>query len=136
MSRQLFVNLPVKNLEKSKEFFTTLGFTFNPQFTDDKGACMIIDEGHVYAMLISESFYETFITKDIADASKTSEVIISLTCDSREQVDEMIANAVAAGAITQKSQDLGWMYQKGFLDLDGHHREIFFMDMSKMPQQA
>lgn len=136
MSRQIFVNMPVKDLQKSIEFFTKVGFTFNPQFTNDKGACMIIDEGHIYAMLITEEFYKTFITKDIADSSQTSEMIVSVTCESREQVDQMLASAVSAGAITQKSQDHGWMYQKGFLDLDGHHWEIFFMDATKAPQQA
>ncbi len=94
---------------------------------------MIIDEDHIYSMLITHEFYRTFISKEIADATKTSEVIMSVTCESREQVDIMINNAIAAGGTEQKNQDLGRMYQKGFLDLDGHHRELFFMDPSQIP---
>lgn len=136
MSKQIFINLPVKDLQRSIEFFTKLGFTFNPQFTDENATCMIIDENHIYSMLIVEKFYQTFITKEIADATKTSEVIISVALDSKEQVDAMANNALAGGATEQKSQDMGWMYQKGFLDLDGHHREIFRMDATQAPQQA
>lgn len=136
MAKQIFVNLPVKDLEKSKEFFGKLGFTFNPQFSNEQGACMIIDDGHIYAMLITHELYKTFVTKEIADGTKTSEVILSLDCENREAVDNIINSAIAAGATEQKSQDLGWMYQKGFLDLDGHHWEVFFMDQSAMPSQA
>ena len=136
MSKQVFINLPVKDLNQSMDFFKKLGFAFNPQFTNEQGACMIIDENHIYAMLITHELYKTFISKEVADATKTSEVIVSLNCATREEVESMINSAIAAGAVEQKSQDLGWMYQKGFLDLDGHHWEAFFMDPSAMPQQA
>ncbi len=112
MSKQIFINLPIQDLNKSVEFFTKLGFTFNPQFTDAHATCMIVDDGHIYAMLITHEMYKGFITKEIADARKTSEVILSLDCGSREAVDAMRNSAIAAGATEQKSQDMGWMYQK------------------------
>lgn len=136
MSKQIFINLPVQDLSKSREFFTKLGFSFNPQFSNEQGACMIVDDGHIYAMLITPELYKTFVTKEIADATKTSEVILSLNCENRGAVDAMMQKALDAGATEQKSQDMGWMYQRGFLDLDGHHWEIFFMDESAVPQQA
>lgn len=106
MSKQIFINLPIQDLAKSVEFFTKLGFTFNPQFTDKHATCMIIDDGHIYAMLITHETYKGFITKEIADATKTSEVILSLDCGSREAVDAMRNSAMAAGATEQKSQDM------------------------------
>src|SRR5688572_2335535 len=97
MARQIFVNLPIKNMEKSQAFFGKLGFTFNPQFTNEQGACMVISEGSNYAMLLVEPFFQSFIKKSIADATKTTEVLICLSCESRAEVDELVKKALAAG---------------------------------------
>jgi predicted lactoylglutathione lyase len=132
MKKMIFVNLPVEDLDRSKDFFAKLGYTYNPQFTDENAACMVISE-EIFAMLLIKEFYKNFIKKDIADASKTSEVIITLTCESRAEVDEMLTKALAAGATETLTMDEGWMYQRGFADLDGHLWEYFYMDMSAMP---
>ena len=133
MAKQIFINLPVKDLTKSVSFFKKLGFKFNPQFTDDKAACMIIGE-NIYAMLLLEKFFKTFTSKEIADAKKTTEVLIAIDAESRQSVDEMIRKAVEAGGSTYRNpQDNGWMYGHSFADLDGHQWEILYMDESKMP---
>jgi predicted lactoylglutathione lyase len=130
MSTKIFVNLPVKNLDKSIEFFSKLGYTFNAQFTDEKATCMIITED-IYVMLLVESFFQTFTKKQIADAKKMTESIICLSAENREKVDEMVNKAVAAGAATPfPSVDHGFMYQWGYEDLDGHQWEIMYMDPS------
>lgn len=134
MARQIYVNLPVKDLNKSVEFFTKLGFTFNPQFTDENATCMIVDE-NIFVMLLVEPFFKSFTKKDICDTSTSNESIIALSSDSRNQVDEMVDKAIAAGG-TQPNEttDQGWMYSRAFLDLDGHMWEPVYMDMSGMPQ--
>ncbi len=133
MATQIFVNLPVKDLIKTVEFFTKLGFKFNPQFTDKNATCMIISE-NIFVMLLVEEFFKTFTKKEICDSSKSTEVILSLSADSKEKVNEMIIQAVKAGASTpNKPQDHGWMYVNGFQDLDGHLWEVVFMDLSKLP---
>src|SRR5262245_42885990 len=127
---KIFVNLPVKNLPKSKDFFEKLGFKFNAQFSDDTGACMIISE-HAYAMLLTHPKFKTFAPKAIADATKTTEVLVALSCENRAKVDERVAKAVAAGGKTyNKAKDYGFMYGHGFQDLDGHVWEVFYMDAS------
>lgn len=134
MATQIFVNLPVKQLDKSIEFFTALGFKFNPQFTNEKATCMIVSDS-IYVMLLVESFFKTFTPKPICDATQSTEVLLCLSSDSRGAVDEMVRKAVAAGATTpSKPQDHGFMYQHGFQDLDGHLWEIMYMDMSAMPK--
>jgi uncharacterized protein len=134
MTRQIFVNLPVKDLNKSIEFFTQLGFTFNSQFTDENATCMIIGE-HIFAMLLVEKFFKTFITKEICDTTKSAEVLVALSFDSRAEVDAIVAKAIAAGGTTYKEpSDMGFMYQHGFQDLDGHIWEIFFMEPSAVNQ--
>jgi uncharacterized protein len=134
MSTQIFVNLPVKDLSRSIDFFTRLGFSFNPQFTDDKGTCMIVGSD-IFVMLLAEEFFKTFTKKEISDARKTTEVILSLSYKSREKVDEAVKKAVAAGAKTpNEPQDFGWMYQSGFEDPDGHLWEVFYMDINAMPK--
>lgn len=126
----IFVNLPVKDLNRSKEFFGALGFTFNPQFTDENAACMIIGE-KIFSMLITEQYFTTFTPKKIADARTTSEVLIALSCGSREEVGEMVQKAVAAGGKTyNEAKDHGFMLQHGFEDPDGHIWEVFYMDPS------
>lgn len=134
MPSKIFVNLPVKDLKRSIDFFTHLGFSFNPQFTDDKAACLVINEGSIYAMLLTEPMFKNFTKKEIADASKTTEVLIAIDADSREQVDEMVKKAVeACGSVYAKPADHGWMYQHSFADPDGHQWEILYMDESKLP---
>lgn len=135
MAKQIFVNLPVKDLSKSKEFFGKLGFEFNPQFTDENAACMIISE-NIFAMLLTENFFKNFTKKDIADATKTTEVLLAIDAESKEEVDEMVRKAIDAGGSSYSDpQDHGWMYQSAFADLDGHQWEIVYSDMSKFPTE-
>lgn len=135
MPSKIFVNLPVKDLNKSKEFYTALGFSINPQFTDEKAACIVISES-IYAMLLTEPFFKTFTPKQIADAQQTTEVLLALDAESREKVDEMVRKAVAAGgSIYRDSEDHGWMYGHSFADPDGHQWEVLYMDESAVPQQ-
>jgi len=134
MAKQIFVNLPVKNLNNSMEFFKKLGFTFNPQFTNDNAACMIVGE-NIYAMFLVEKYFKTFTKKEISDAKKTTEVLIAIDATSRQEVDEMVNKAVdAGGSIYREPQDHGWMYEHSFADLDGHQWEVAYMDVSKMPK--
>jgi predicted lactoylglutathione lyase len=134
MSTQIFINLPVKDLDKSVAFFTALGYTFNPQFTDKNATCMIVSDEHSYVMLLVEPFFKTFTHKPIADANKTTEVLICLSCDSRSTVDAMVKKALTAGGSTPNPpQDHGFMYQHGFQDLDGHLWELVYMDPSFAP---
>lgn len=128
MARMIFVNLPVKDLNKSVEFFTKMGYTFNPQFTDEKATCMIISDT-IYVMLLVENFFQTFTKKAIADASKVTESIICLSADSRQHVDDLMNSAIAAGGTDSGNvQDQGFMYVRGYDDLDGHRWEIMWMD--------
>lgn len=135
MAKQIFINLPVKDLKKTMAFFEKIGFTFNMQFTDDKAACMIIGE-NIYVMLLLEKFFKTFTNKEIADAKKTTEVLIAIDAESRQSVDEMIKKAVVAGGSTYRNpQDNGWMYGHSFADLDGHQWEVLYIDIEKMPKE-
>ena len=137
MSRKIFVNLPIKNMEKSQTFFKSLGFSFDAKFTNEQGACMVISEDHSYVMLLVEPFFSTFIKKSIADASKTTEVLVCLSCESRAEVDELVKKAIAAGGKTPNApQDHGFMYGHGFEDLDGHIWELMWMDPNAAPPQA
>lgn len=136
MARQLFINLPVKDLNRSVEFFTKLGYTFNPQFTDENATCMIIGENN-YAMLLVEDYFRTFTDKEIIDAHKGIEATIAVALGSREEVDEQIRLAREAGArIPREAQDYGFMYQHAFQDPDGHLWEVFYMDPSAIPEHA
>ncbi|WP_456315453.1 VOC family protein [Pseudomonas shirazensis] len=136
MSTKIFINLPVKDLNRSISFFTELGFSFNPQFTNDKGTCLIIGE-NINAMLLVEEFYATFTHKEICNAQTTSEVLLSISLETREKVDEIMAKVVSAGGTEyMEAKDYGWMYQRTFLDADGHHWEVFYMDESKIPTQS
>ena len=130
MPTKIFVNLPVKDLKKTMGFFTKLGFKFNPKFTDENAACMVISE-NIFAMLIIEKFFKTFTKKEISDATKSTEAILALTADSREKVDEIMRKAIKAGGIEHRDpSDIGWMYGRSFQDVDGHLWEIFYMDES------
>lgn len=135
MTQQIFVNLPVKDLERSKAFFAHLGYRFNPQFTNEQAACMVISDT-IYAMLLVEPYFQTFTKKPVTDAKAGTEVLLCLSCTSREHVDSLVAKALEAGGKTpMDKQDHGFMYGHGFEDLDGHQWELMYMDMSAMPAQ-
>lgn len=128
MPQMIFVNLPVKDLKKSMGFFEALGFSFNPQFTDDTAACMVISDT-IFAMLLTHEKFADFSPKPIADTSQSLEVLTALSRDSREAVDEIVAAALAAGGTTfSEPKDYGFMYAHGFQDLDGHVWEVMWMD--------
>lgn len=131
---QIFVNIPVKDLKRSIEFFTKLGFSFNQQFTDDKATCMVVSDS-IFVMLLHETFFKTFTTKEIADATKTTEVIIAVSTESRQKVDEIVDKALEAGGKAANSpQDEGWMYLRSFQDPDGHMWEIMFAELTALNQ--
>ncbi|MBA3356564.1 MAG: VOC family protein [Pyrinomonadaceae bacterium] len=128
MSTKIFVNLPVKDLNTSIEFFTKLGFTFNPQFTDETATCMVVSED-IFVMLLTHDKFKTFTPKEICDATKSTEVLVCLSSESREKLDQMVHQAVAAGGTTyNEPQDHGFMYAHGFQDLDGHIWELIYME--------
>ena len=130
MTTKIFVNLPVKNLNKSIEFFTHLGYSFNQQFTDETATCMIVSDD-IYVMLLTEAKFQTFTPKTICDAMKSTEMLLALTCENRAAVDEMVSKAISAGGTTyNEPQDHGFMYAHGFQDLDGHIWEVFYMEPS------
>lgn len=127
MATQIFVNLPVKELQRSVAFFTRLGFKFDPKFTDQNATCMLVSE-NIFVMLLVESFFRTFTKKEICDARRSTEVLVCLSCESRTKIDELVAKAVAAGgAAPNEAKDHGFMYAHGFEDLDGHIWELIHM---------
>lgn len=135
METKIFLNLPVKDLNRSITFFTNLGFSFNPQFTNDKGTCLIIGK-NINAMLLVEEFYKTFTHKEICNAKTTSEVILSVQIESREKVDQIIENALKNGATEyDEAKDYGWMYYRSFFDLDGHHWEFSVINEDQIPDK-
>jgi predicted lactoylglutathione lyase len=128
MNKQIIFNLPVKDLDKSRAFFSALGFRFNPQFSNERAAFMDIVEGGIHAMLTTESFFRSLIDKPMAQAKEANEVVICLSCESREEVDTLIARATAAGGrIPHPPEDNGFMYDQGFEDLDGHLWNLVWM---------
>jgi len=128
MNKQIFVNLPVSDLPRSKKFFESLGYRFNPDFTNDQGACMVISDT-IYAMLLTQDFFKTFTSKPLCDATRNTEVLVCLSCESRAEVDELVAKAVNAGGKAPRApQDHGFMYGHGFEDPDGHIWELMYMD--------
>lgn len=133
MSKQVFINLPVADLPTSMAFFKALGFSHNPQFTDDTAACIVISET-IFVMLLTHSKFRVFTPKSICDTTKSAEVLLCLSCESRSQVDDLVAKAVAAGgSIYANPKDYGFMYQHSFADPDGHQWEL--IHMSAMPPQ-
>ena len=134
MHKSVFINLPVTDLPKSKAFYTAIGFTNNPQFTDDTAACMVWSET-INVMLLTHAKWKTFTSRPIP-ASDSSEVLLALTCDSKHMVDHMNAQAAAHGGIADVNplQDLGFMYNRNLADPDGHVWEAFWMDMAAMPK--
>lgn len=134
MAKQIFVNIPVKDLNRAITFYTHLGFTFNQQFTDENATCMIVSE-NIMVMLLREEFFKTFTPKPISNAKESTEVLICISAESREEVDQYVRLAIEAGGkALMPKQDHGWMYGHGFEDLDGHMWEIGYMDMSALPQ--
>lgn len=128
MSRMIFVNLPVQDLTKSVEFFASLGFEFNEQFTDENATCMVISE-QACVMLLVTPFFSTFTTKDVADAATGTEVILAVSAQSREEVDTLVDRALAlGGGVAKEPSDEGYMYGRSFYDLDGHAWEVMWMD--------
>ena len=127
-SRMLFVNLAVRDPRRSMAFFSKLGFEFNPKFTDEKAACMIISQ-NAFVMLLSEPFFKTFTKLDVCDTTRQTEGLFALSCRSRAEVDEMVGKAIdAGGRKAMEPMDLGFMYGSSFYDLDGHHWEVLWMD--------
>ena len=134
MSTQIFVNLPVRNLKQSIDFFTQLGFQFNSQFTDETATCMIVSE-NIFVMLLTHEKFRTFTPNAICDATQSTEVLTCLSVERREKVDEMVRDAIAAGGKTyNEPQDHGFMYAHGFQDLDGHIWELVYMEPSATDQ--
>lgn len=128
LPRKLFVNLPVRDLEKATQFFAALGFTFNPQFTDANAACMIVSE-EAFVMLLTTPFFQGFTTKALCDTRTHTEGLFALSCTSREEVDRLVKTALAnGGSAAMSPQDHGFMYGWSFYDVDGHHWEVLWMD--------
>jgi uncharacterized protein len=135
MAKKIFINLPVANLQKAMAFYTAIGFTNNPQFTDDTAACMVLTD-EIYVMLLTQAKFSQFTQKAISNSFTTASVINSLSVDSTEEVHAMIEKAVKAGGKeTNEAKDYGFMQQRSFEDLDGFLWEVLYMDMSKFPQQ-
>jgi predicted lactoylglutathione lyase len=136
MATQIYVNLPVKDLQKSIAFFTQLDFTFNAQFTDQNATCMIVGE-NIFVMLLVEEFFQTFTTKKMVDTASSTEVILAISAESRAQVDALVNKAFQAGATSyNEPQDHGWMYSWSFQDLDGHLWEIMYADPAALNQDS
>ena len=134
MHKQIYVNLPVADLPRSRAFFESLGLHFEPKFSNDQGACLVIHEGSIHAMLLTQDFFRTFTSKPIADATRSTEVLVCLSCESRGEVDALVKKALAAGGTAPRApQDHGFMYAHGFEDLDGHIWELVAMDPDAVP---
>ncbi|MGO4710641.1 VOC family protein [Chryseobacterium sp. 2TAF14] len=130
---QIYVNLPVKDVQKTREFWTRLGFSINEQFSDEKAICVIMKEDHIYTMFLKEEFFQTFTDRPVA-AGETTQTLLAISVNSREEVDEMVKTATEnGGSKYSEPRDYGWMYQKTFADLDGHQWEVLFSDMSQLP---
>lgn len=135
MAKQIFINLAVKDLQQSMDFYTALGFTNNPQFSDDSGKCMVWSE-HIYVMLLSHEKFASFATKPLADTKSGLAGLFSLSMDSLDEVNCVMNNGLKAGGVEPNEiRDYGFMQQRTIEDMDGHTWEIFFMDMSKLPTE-
>jgi predicted lactoylglutathione lyase len=134
MSSQIFVNLPVADLQRSREFFGSLGYLFNPQLSDDNAACLVIDEDHIYVMLVEHDYYMSITEREIADTAVASEVMITLTVKERDDVEALMQRVIdAGGARAKEPEDFGYLYRRGFFDTDGHHWEIMWMQPNEEP---
>ncbi|MDF2547690.1 MAG: glyoxalase/bleomycin resistance/extradiol dioxygenase family protein [Anaerosolibacter sp.] len=133
MVQAIYINLPVANLNKTREFWSKLGFSFNEQFSDDKALCLELSPPSIYAMLITKDYFETFTDRPVADG-KTTQVLLSIQVESRKRVDELVAMAVHTGANRYRdATDHGWMYYDSFVDVDGHQWEVMFADEAQIP---
>ena len=133
--QMIFVNMPVKDLPRSMQFFKSLGYGFNAQFTNDQAACMVISDT-IYVMLLTETFFKSFTFKALCDTATTTEMLVCLSSPSRAAVDGLVDKAVAAGASCPKAPvDFGFMYQRAFEDLDGHIWEVIWMDPAHVQPQ-
>jgi predicted lactoylglutathione lyase len=132
---QIYVNLPVKDVEKTRTFWTKLGFAVNEQFSNEKAVCIVLNEQNIFVMFLKEEFFKTFTNRPVAQGD-TTQVLLAIGADSREELDHIIETAVEnGGSKYSEPQDQGWMYQSAFADLDGHQWEVMFADMSQFPQQ-
>jgi len=132
---QLFVNLPVQNLDRAVAFYTQLGYSFNPQFTDENATCMILGE-NLFAMLLVRPFFQTFTQKELIDPQRQVQTLVALSVDGREAVDALVDKVIAAGGKAHEPKDYGFMYQRAYDDLDGNTWEIFHMDPNAVPGEA
>ncbi len=125
--KSIYVNLPIKDLEKTREFWEDLGFGFNPQFSDEKALCLILQEDKMYSMLLQEEFFKTFTDRQISDG-KSTQVLIAIQVESKERVMEIVNKAIASGGKRYRdAADHGWMYYDSFADIDGHQWEVMYM---------
>jgi len=132
---QIYVNLPVKDVQKTREFWTKLGFSINEQFSDEKAVCVVMKEDHIYTMFLKEEFFQTFTDRPVAKG-ETTQTLLAIGVNSREEVDQVVKTAIENGGSTySEPQDHGWMYQSAFSDLNGHQWEVMFADMSKLPTE-
>jgi len=132
--KSIFVNLPIKDLHKTRGFWTKLGFSFNEQFSDDSALCLVLNDGQIYSMLITHEMFSTFTNRPITDGS-TTQVLTAIQVDSREDVDRIVKIALENGGTRyRESADHGWMYYDTFADLDGHQWEVMFTDETQLPQ--
>lgn len=130
--KTIYLNLPVKNLDKTRTFWANLGFSFNEEFSDENALCLVLNEGRMYAMLITHEMFSTFTNRPIAE-NTTTQVLIALEADSREQVDKIVELALKNGASRyRENADHGWMYYDSFADLDGHQWEIMYTDPTQI----
>ncbi|MEY4011948.1 MAG: hypothetical protein RIT22_1072 [Bacteroidota bacterium] len=135
MAKQIWLNLPVKNIEKSKQFFSKIGFSFNEEYSNENSACMLVGDQNFVVMLFEESLFGNFVQNTIADTQTHSEMLISIDAESRNEVEELAQKVEEAGGVlfAKPAENQGWMYGCGFSDLDGHRWNVLFMDYSKLP---
>jgi len=134
-ANQIYVNLPVKDVQKTKEFWTRLGFAINEQFSDDKAVCVVMKEDNIYIMFLTEEYFQTFSERPVPKGD-TTQVLVAIALNSRDEVDQVVNTALENGASQhEEPQDYGWMYQNSFWDLDGHGWNITFADISQMPAE-
>jgi predicted lactoylglutathione lyase len=135
MAKQIYLNLPVKDLKRSVDFFTALGFSFNPDYTDENATCMIINDD-AFVMLLVEDFFKTFTSRAVADATRSTEAIVAFSVDNKEAVDDTVRKAISAGGRpSQEVQDYGFMYSHSFQDPDGHLWEVLWTDPAGPPAE-
>ncbi|MGE8431349.1 VOC family protein [Chryseobacterium joostei] len=132
---QIYVNLPIKDVQKTREFWTKLGFSINEQFSDDKAICVVMKEDYIYTMFLKEEFFQTFTNRPYAKGD-TTQVLLAIGVDSRAEVDQIVKTAIEnGGSKYSESMDHGWMYQSAFADIDGHQWEVMYADASQIPTE-